>query len=80
MSAGTVGIMLFCKWRKSGVLDVTQAQGTAAGRGVGGARRPLRAGHEREDKPAVLRVAEGVAEQGGRAVAHRVTTTSAGWP
>ena len=35
MSAGTVGVMLFRKWRKSGVLDVAQAQGTAAGRGVG---------------------------------------------
>lgn len=35
MSAGTAGIMLFRKWGKSGVLDVAQAQGTAAGRGVG---------------------------------------------
>jgi hypothetical protein len=35
MSADTIGIMLFRKWRKSGVLDVAQAQGTAAGRGVG---------------------------------------------
>ncbi len=52
----------------------------AAGRGMGGAGGPFRAGHEGEDEPAVLRVVERLPEQGGRGVAHRVTAASCRWP
>ena len=71
--AGVLGGALF----PAGVAVAAPGVGpVAAGRRMGGAGGPFRAGHEGEDEPAVLRVVEGLPEQGGGGVAHRVTAAS----